>query len=281
MAKGYRTEIAATPHLTVRVPSADELKRQTCAPFSVWFNEVFPEAVRAWGPGFVEGRYEDAEGYTRFVPVEVNEDAWACALGGRADLAQQVVYVSAEASWWFLDYRMEAFCECSEERLKLLLSNYLVRCSQSCGPMADIEPLVTTFRKRATLNRIIDKAKTMLEADEQFFSGANGRKRIISGKIVEATAKPSYELFVEKAVTREAASALSVSDAFHRYFNFCREHQMSPLTRAEFKSLVAEVVREQFGCGIRRDVPGKNGKQAEGWIGLSLRLQEPATLGRS
>ena len=54
---------------------------------------------------------------------------------------------------------------------------------------------------------------------------------------------------------------------------------MQPLTRQEFKGLVAEVIREEFNLGLRHDVLGDNGKHRHGWF--SVRLDDPAAFGRS
>ena len=98
-------------------------------------------------------------------------------------------------------------------------------------------------------------------------------------KYIEPNEEPSYRQFVKKTIVREPASTVTLQDAFHRYFQFCRDQQMQPLTRQEFKGLVAEVIREEFNLGLRHDVPGDNGKQRHGWFGV--RLDEAAVFNRS
>jgi hypothetical protein len=52
--------------------------------------------------------------------------------------------------------------------------------------------------------------------------------------------------------------------------------------RAEFKALVADVIREQFQLGLRRDlVVDSSGKQQEGWRGLACNLEGFAMTGRN
>jgi hypothetical protein len=72
---------------------------------------------------------------------------------------------------------------------------------------------------------------------------------------------------------------ITVADAFHRYFEFCRSQNQPPLTRQEFKQLVAEVIREQFNVGLRHDVPTETGKQGHGWFGV--RLDDGAVFSRN
>ena len=165
------------------------------------------------------------------------------------------------------------------DKLKLLLSNYLVRCSQDCGWLVDITNLVVKFRQDGVLQRIVDKAKAVLEADRLFFQGKDGQRRYIDGKYIEPNEEPSYRVFVKKAIVREPKATVSLQDAFHRYFEFCRDHQMQPLTRQEFKGMVAEVIREELNLGLRHDVPGENGKQRHGWFGV--RLDDAVAFGRN
>ena len=54
---------------------------------------------------------------------------------------------------------------------------------------------------------------------------------------------------------------------------------MQPLSRQEFKGLVAEVIREEFNLGLRHEVPGEDGKQRHGWFGV--RLDGVGSIGRN
>ena len=121
------------------------------------------------------------------------------------------------------------------------------------------------------MQRIINRAKALLEADCSFFAGPKGHRRLLNGRIVEATDKPSYELFAEKALIRQSDSAITVTEAFHRYFQFCKSFGFSPLTRSEFRSMISSVIREEFQLGLRKDVPGSNGRAQDGWIGIGSR----------
>ena len=123
----------------------------------------------------------------------------------------------------------------------------------------------------------MDKAKALLEADRLFFQGKDGQRRYVDGKYIEPNEETSYRLFVKKAIVREPKATVALQDAFHRYYQFCRDHQMQPLTRQEFKELVAEVIREEFNLGLRHDIPGDEGKHRHGWRGV--RLDEAVAFG--
>jgi hypothetical protein len=129
---------------------------------------------------------------------------------------------------------------------------------------------VLKLRTPGTIKNVITTAKAMLQADGQFFLGKSGHRRFVEGRYIEATEEPSYQQFVNRAIVREPEAKLTVGDAFHRYYQFCKSNAMTPLTRSEFKNLVAEVIREQYGLGIRHDVPDERGKQGHGWMGLRL-----------
>jgi hypothetical protein len=128
---------------------------------------------------------------------------------------------------------------------------------------------------------IIAKAKAILEADRQFFQGNDGHRRFIDGKHIEPNEEPSYQVFVKRNIVEEPQGRVTLQDAFHRYYRFCRDNQMKPLTRQEFKGLVAEVIREHFNIGLRHDVPGENGKQRHGWFGIGYHPDLAVSLSRN
>ena len=145
----------------------------------------------------------------------------------------------------------------------------------------DITNLVVRFREDSCLQSIISKSKAALQTERCFFEGKHGKRRYVDGKYIDPNEEPSYEQFVKKAIVREPEAKLTVGDAFHRYYQFCRDNQMKPLTRSEFKQLVAEVIREQFKLGLRHDVPGEGGKHNHGWYGIDCRMDAVASFGRN
>lgn len=236
---------------------------------------MFPQAEKQWGPGFLEARTLDAEGFPIFTPLEMNTDAWSAALGGGKGLGTQVVFFPPEDQFYFFDYRaagVGAFCPVSEQKLQLLLSNYLMRCAEECDRSVDVQPLFSTFRKPDALKAITDKAKILLEADRGFFSGKNGKRRIVDGKIIEPNAAPTYVEFVKRAIVPNPEGKLLVSDAFFSYYQFCKDIGEPPLTRADFKELVAQVIRQEYRLGLRHDIRDERGKANHGWVGLDLQI---------
>jgi hypothetical protein len=136
--------------------------------------------------------------------------------------------------------------------------------------LVDVTNLVVNFRKAEVLEGVIRKARAMNQCDDHFFMGEKGNRRLTNGRIIEPTDKPSYELFVERHLKREDCSALTVTETFARYYSFCKKHNIPPLTRADFKSMMIECVREHFDVNFRKDVPARSGKVTQGWFGIGL-----------
>jgi hypothetical protein len=63
-----------------------------------------------------------------------------------------------------------------------------------------------------------------------------------------------------------------LTDAFYRYHRFCKNVGEVPLTRTEFKSVVKEVIREEFRLRLPHDILDERGKLQEGWLGLDLQV---------
>lgn len=284
MVKAGKESTTVVPQIRLKLPKfeADNFPESAPHDANAYFARMFPESATLFGPGFLQANYSDGDGLPRFVPVELNIDFFAHAIGGDRRMAHKVVFYAFEETFYFFEPRLDAYCPTSEEKLEALLSNYLVRCAQDCGWLVEIRPLFSEFREHNLLKKVIKRAKALLAADQSFFTGEKGERRLVDGKIVNPTDKPSYALFVERTLVRKSGSAFTVTDAFSRYFQFCQVQSLPPFTRAEFKALVAEVIREQFQLGLRRDlVVDESGKQQEGWQGLACNLEGFVTAGRN
>ena len=259
--------------------TAEDLQRDTPHDSNLWFAKMFPTAAKNHGPAFLQRAYDDANGLPRFVPEELNIDFFAAALAGDPLLGHRLVFYLPEETWYFFDPRLLCYCPTSEEKLVALLSSYLVRCAQEAGFLVDIKPLFTEFRRMEVLNSIVRRARALLAAEMSFFEGEKGHRRMIDGKIVDPNQQPAYVAFVKKGIVKQADSKLTIGDAFHRYYKFCKREGQIPLKRQEFKHLVAEVIREDFKIGLRHDVVDEHGKQQHGWLGIDCRLDAPESAG--
>jgi len=245
-----------------------------------WFAQRFPDEVKIFGAAFLVANVSDQFGRGKIVPIHLNTDFFAAILKGTRT-GVHVVYYPPEKSFYHFDHALNAYCSVSDEKLKVLISNYLIRAAEDCGERVDIRSMVTEFRKDQQLDTVIDKARAILEADRAYFSGKAGHRRFIDGRYMEADEEPSYQVFVKKAIIAAPQGKVTVHDAFHRYYQFCKDNAMQPLTRQEFKSLVAEVIREEFALGLRHDIIGDNNKQGHGWCGIGYTPEFAGSFGRN
>lgn len=231
-----------------------------------WFTDRFPDHVAQYGLPFFETTASTQSGFTQIVPVHLNESFFASMLSGASGI--QIVHLSSEDTFYFYDYQAQAFCPTTRDKLKLLISDYLMRCARDCSSSVDVSPLLVRFRKEDVLSAVVRIARTVLQANTRFFKGPQGKRRFVNGRYLKPTDLPCYHLFVQKNVIANPDGRLTVAYAFHRYYQFCRANGLNPMKRADFRDLVTEAIREDFGIGKRHDVPDEKGKDQHGWHGL-------------
>jgi hypothetical protein len=230
--------------------------------------QEFPGQINKFGPAFL-GSVTMFDGRQSFISETVNELAFAAILGGDHRLGHQLVYHHMEDQFYFQDYRVEAFCPTSEEKLGILLSHYFIQCSQRCHPLA--AKAVLRLRTPQTIKGIITTAKAMLEADGQFFIGKNGHRRFMDGAYLEPDSTPAHKLFVKRNMVRQKDANLTLGAAYTRYRGLCDDLHERPLTRAEFKDIVKEAVAEVYQVRLRHDViDDATNKMTHGWRGVAL-----------
>ena len=231
-----------------------------------FFSQRFPNQTKLYGPMFF-GSQKFNDGRSIFVPDSINDLAFAAILGGDHRLGQQVVWYAQEETFYYRDFRVDAFCPTGEDKLRLLASNWIIRCSEACN--ATSAKGVLKLRTPKIMDGVITTAKAMLMADAQFFSGKYGRRRYVGNKYIEPNEEPLYRVFVKEGIVQAPGAKLVEQDAFHRFYEFSRAHGAPALKRADFRSLVAEVIREEFNLGLRHDVLGDDGRQHKGWVGIT------------
>ena len=63
---------------------------------------------------------------------------------------------------------------------------------------------------------------------------------------------------------------MTVTQAYKYFCQIAQMRQLGQMKRSMFKATMTDLVKEQFGVGLRRDVPDSFGKQQEAWRGLKL-----------
>jgi len=173
----------------------------------------------------METNYVNPDGLMHFIPAYLNDDFFGCILGGDKSLGHQVIYYVQENQWYFYDYAVDAYCPTSEEKLKLLLSNYLIRCAQESGALTEIANLVVNFRQNDVLNKVIKKARAMHEADRTFFQH---HKRMIDGKMIDPSQPPAHETFIKHSIIQAPAGTITLTDCYHKFYRYCKESGVNP-----------------------------------------------------
>ena len=122
--------------------------------------------------------------------VGMNDDFFAGLLGGDRNLGHQVVFYVPEQQWCFYDCQFDYFVPTTEEKLMILLSQYLIHCCQEMPRFTDIGGLFLRFRSEDRLKHIVKKAKAMLAADKTFFES---RKRRCGERILDPALEPVHQ----------------------------------------------------------------------------------------
>ena len=65
---------------------------------------------------------------------------------------------------------------------------------------------------------------------------------------------------------------LTVNECYEEFTGFCRNHEVEPVERRYFKQMIVEIIREEFGLGLRSDLKNAEGRYLRGWKGLAVDL---------
>jgi len=244
---------------------------------SEWFSRKFPMQAEVYGAPILEERYshfKEEVSFTRIKPLALNEDFFAAMLGGNRKLGHHVVFYPKERVFYFFDHWQNCFVPTFESKLETLLSQYLIHCAQDMKHDVDIEYLFYALREERKLKNILLKAKSLLAVHDSFFTGTQGNRRRVGERILDPSAEPAHKLFIREGIVPEPSHDLTVHDAYINFTRYCQIHDLTPVNRRDFKNLIAEVVREEFGLGIRNDLKLQDGKWGSGWRGITCRLPE-------
>lgn len=232
---------------------------------SDWFARKFPELALQYGPPMLE-RVETLldQDSQEITPVALNEEFFAAVLGGDPELGHRVIYNVPDLTFHFFDPREGVYCETSEQKLVLVLSQYLIRCAAEMPPGVRMEELFGQLREEAELKKVVRRARALLAADDSFFAVGSPNRRL-RGLENHGTMARAFARMVLKP---RADSSLTVSDCYGVFNEFCQERGLGPLDRRSFRPLITDAVWEEYNLTVRHDVLGANKRQQHGWKGL-------------
>ena len=163
----------------------------------------------------------------------------------------------------------------TEEKLKILLSLHILNCAEELKDPTPKFNLFVRFRQDEELQKVIDKAKSLLAVDQSFFAADSPNIRTGEGAEKERAAKTFINLVIEL----NPQKSLTVTDSYTAFREFCVKNGLMLVERRHFEDLVREIIVEQYGLNLRNDLPNESGRHQRGWRGLGLREDQLAGLG--
>jgi len=216
---------------------------------SDWWSSTFPDSVRIYGP-VLAGKTP-------------NVDMLASCIG---ESPAGVIYSVSAGGFFFRDYLCNAYRPVSESRLAALVRRILLdAASKHYRPLSDV-----FLEIRALAEVVVARAKVLLEVDGDFFKGDKGRRRYSAGQYIESVETPLCRVFMEEQVAPSPSAVLVLSDAYVRYYQFCKERSATAHNKSAFRQKLNQETQSCYGVGVRNDLRSSNGKMCQGWKGLHL-----------
>lgn len=240
-------------------------QRQPATP-SEWFARRFPAEVKRWGCPFLEAVVEDVQTGRKLVSaVSMNCSFLAAALSD-SQLGHSVVFFEPEQQWYFLEPRDGCYHPTTEAKLMILLSSLLVRCAEEMPASVDKINLFVKFRDDVQMKAVVKQARSILAADSTFFSPTGPNRQ------AKATDQPTQTArrFIQSTVKPQADQHLSISDCYAGFEGYCRNNGVEPVAKKAFRQMIVEIIREEFGLGLRADMKNTKGRFERGWKGLAV-----------
>jgi hypothetical protein len=230
-----------------------------------WFVARYPAAYRLHGSPFMELTQQVDQFQPNVLPVTINTDFMACALGGRQDYGHHVVYFEPELAWYYMEsdgiYRIT-----TSEKLAHQYRALMMQCAQDMPANIHKLNLVNEWRSDKTAKTIVQRAKSILAANSSFFSATSPHQRIKGPELHERLIRKLVETMLEPCQD----SILTMTQAYNAFCRLVQQSQLGPMKRSMFKITMRDLVAQQFGLGLRRDVPDSQNKQQEAWKGVRL-----------
>ena len=243
---------------------------------SEWFSKKWPRQADTYGTPFLEAKYFDDNQGKHVNPIALNDIFFASILAGDENLGHGVVYCTPEDQWYFRDPADgNKFKPTSEAKLTILLSRYLLQCAEELKDPTPKFNLFVRFRKHEELQKVINKAKSLLAVDQSFFAADSPNIRTGEGAEKERAAKT----FINVVIELNPQKSLTVTDSYTAFREFCVKNGLMLVERRLYQDLVREIIVEQYGLSLRNDVPNESGRHQRGWRGLGLRHDQLVGLG--
>lgn len=230
-----------------------------------WFAERYPLQTKQYGAAFLQS-VEEHQGWKLIRLQSINQQFFAAILGGVQRLGHRVVYLRDSACFFFKDAD-GLFKPTTEQKLQTYLACLLMKCAEEMPATVDRQKLIVDYRTPDRLKQITYLARSILEVSNSFFDPKNGNIRINAPESHHSVAR----FFLVQTVQEAEQDTVTLNDLYDHYVSYCRSTKVDGVQRNEFKKLISETVREEFGVALRHDLRDDAGKWRRGWKGLKLK----------
>lgn len=240
---------------------------------SEYFSFLHPEVSKRFGVPFLETKYSILDQPDRIRPVSMNIDWFAQMLGGDKSLGHDVVYYPTEELFYYHEPLRGYYCATSEEKLKTVLSQELLRCAEELQRNVDFDVLFVHLRSDEHLSKVIAKAKSIQACDDSFFYGPQGKKRSINGNVIDPAAEPPQEKFVKEHLALRKGATLLVTELVRCFDLYCAENGIPLIHRRKMRMEAYDLINNRYGLKLRKDLKDSDGKWQNGWKDLAIENQ--------
>lgn len=255
-----------TARLELNLPKQNWMEKPDAKTPSQWFALKFPDAVKKFGCPFLEMRQTSCDGFTKIIPVSLNTDFFAGMLAGDPGHGHSVVYYEPELQFYYFEPLQKIYKPTTPEKLQNFYRAMILRCAQELRGEIDKLNLFNEFRSDKNAKAVTNRAKSILAASADFFSATSPHQRIRGPELHERLMRVLCETMLEK----NESGYLTVSQAYKFFSQLAQQRQLGTIKRSMFKATMQDLMREQFGVALRRDIPDEHGKQQEAWRGIRL-----------
>jgi len=237
---------------------------------NAFFHAKFAGQTEQYGAAFLELREDLALGKTKICPISINLDFFASILSDPG-IGLSVVYFEPDMQFYFNSPFQPMYRPVSPEKLQNLYRGFLIKCAEQCQSEVNILNLFHEFRQEKVARQVTNRAKSVLAADQSFFSPTSAYQRERGPELHERLMRNLCETMLE----RREGGCLTVTQAYQIFCRLSEQRQLGPLKRSMFKAVMRDCVMEVHGLGLRRDVPDEvTRKQQEAWKGLQIVARE-------
>jgi hypothetical protein len=243
---------------------------------SEWFSKRWHQQAETYGTPFLEATFLDGDLEKHVNPIALNEIFFASILGGDESLGHKVVYYTPDDEFYFKDPREGGiFKPTTEDKLKTLLSLYILECAEQLTDATPKLNLFVRFRKDEELQGIVNKAKSLLAVDKSFFGADSPNVRTGGAEEMEKVAKTFINLVIEL----NPQKTITLADAYTVFRLFSGKQGVKLVERRHFEDLAGDIIKEQYGLALRNDILNGSWRHQRGWRGLGLRQDQLGRLG--